>query len=131
MADALLPEPQPLTVDAWVELAARAIAEARDDDVFTAAHCVGTHWGGGREMYRYDAEAVLAALAAVGALVTPPGQRATTDPVEPCDYVSKACQHGLHKRCRLSCKFCAARCGCPRHGDDTASCGPAAEVPRG
>lgn len=28
-------------------------------------------------------------------------------------YVSTACQHGLHARCRLTCKFCTVPCACP------------------
>lgn len=31
-------------------------------------------------------------------------------------YVSTACHHGLHDRCRQSCKFCAVACACPCHG---------------
>lgn len=27
-------------------------------------------------------------------------------------YVSTACQHGLHERCRRECKFCKAKCAC-------------------
>ena len=27
-------------------------------------------------------------------------------------YTSTACQHGLHGRCRLVCKFCEVACGC-------------------
>jgi hypothetical protein len=30
-------------------------------------------------------------------------------------YVSTACQHGQHDRCRQQCKFCAAPCLCPCH----------------
>jgi hypothetical protein len=31
-------------------------------------------------------------------------------------YVSTACIHELHDRCRLTCKFCEAICRCPCHG---------------
>ena len=27
-------------------------------------------------------------------------------------YVSTACAHGLHSRCRSTCKFCATACEC-------------------
>ena len=27
-------------------------------------------------------------------------------------YVSTACQHGIHERCRLVCKFCDQSCRC-------------------
>jgi len=30
-------------------------------------------------------------------------------------YTSTACGHGLHDRCRLSCKFCASPCMCQCH----------------
>lgn len=30
-------------------------------------------------------------------------------------YVSTACQHDLHDRCRKVCKFCDAMCGCVCH----------------
>jgi hypothetical protein len=30
-------------------------------------------------------------------------------------YTSTACMHGLHARCRLSCKFCGAPCMCECH----------------
>lgn len=30
-------------------------------------------------------------------------------------YVSTACHHGLHERCRTSCKFCGQLCSCPCH----------------
>lgn len=30
-------------------------------------------------------------------------------------YVSTACQHGLHRRCRQTCKFCHTPCICPCH----------------
>jgi hypothetical protein len=33
------------------------------------------------------------------------------------DYLSTACLHGLHDRCRLVCKFCAAACRCGCHGE--------------
>lgn len=39
------------------------------------------------------------------------------------DYISTACHHELHDKCRRSCKFCAAMCGCacghPVTDDDT------------
>ena len=31
------------------------------------------------------------------------------------EYVSTACQHDLHDRCRKVCKFCPAPCGCTCH----------------
>lgn len=31
-------------------------------------------------------------------------------------YVSTSCTHGLHTRCRLTCKFCTALCLCDCHG---------------
>lgn len=31
------------------------------------------------------------------------------------DYLSTACYHGLHERCRKECKFCATKCRCPHH----------------
>lgn len=30
-------------------------------------------------------------------------------------YISTACHHGLHSRCRTICKFCQERCLCPCH----------------
>ncbi len=30
-------------------------------------------------------------------------------------YVSTACQHGLHDRCRQQCKFCETPCLCDCH----------------
>ncbi len=30
-------------------------------------------------------------------------------------YVSTACHHGLHERCRKVCKHCPEACGCPCH----------------
>lgn len=31
------------------------------------------------------------------------------------DYVSTACQHRLHERCRQRCKYCDTRCLCVCH----------------
>jgi len=33
-------------------------------------------------------------------------------------YTSTACQHGLHDKCRLVCKYCdePCRCGCHKPG---------------
>ena len=31
------------------------------------------------------------------------------------DYLSTACYHGLHVRCRLRCKFCDTPCRCECH----------------
>lgn len=31
------------------------------------------------------------------------------------DYLSTACHHGLHDRCRQSCKFCGTKCQCECH----------------
>lgn len=28
-------------------------------------------------------------------------------------YVSTACLHNEHEKCRISCKFCESRCVCP------------------
>jgi hypothetical protein len=33
------------------------------------------------------------------------------------DYLSTACSHGLHDRCRRTCKFCRAPCRCGCHAD--------------
>lgn len=33
-------------------------------------------------------------------------------------YVSTACQHDLHDRCRKTCKFCAEPCLCPCHENE-------------
>lgn len=30
-------------------------------------------------------------------------------------YLSTACHHGLHARCRVSCKFCSTLCECRCH----------------
>lgn len=30
-------------------------------------------------------------------------------------YLSTACFHDLHDRCRVTCKFCAAPCSCDCH----------------
>lgn len=31
------------------------------------------------------------------------------------DYLSTACHHGQHDRCRKECKFCAVPCKCACH----------------
>ncbi len=31
------------------------------------------------------------------------------------EYTSTACQHNLHARCRVSCKFCWSKCECSCH----------------
>lgn len=31
---------------------------------------------------------------------------------KPHAYLSTACLHGLHARCRLTCKFCGVMCSC-------------------
>lgn len=42
------------------------------------------------------------------------GEEPDADPVRAeHDYLSTACLHGLHDRCRLRCKFCYAECRCP------------------
>jgi hypothetical protein len=41
-----------------------------------------------------------------------------TPPATVHDYLSTACFHGLHDRCRLTCKFCAVPCRCPCHGSE-------------
>ena len=35
------------------------------------------------------------------------------------DYLSTACYHELHARCRQSCKFCAIVCRCECHKGTT------------
>jgi len=44
-------------------------------------------------------------------VVNPP--QAGADPAH--DYKSTACLHGQHADCRLSCKFCDAKCSCECH----------------
>ena len=34
------------------------------------------------------------------------------------DYTSTACQHRLHLRCRLTCKFCLVHCKCECHSQE-------------
>ena len=34
------------------------------------------------------------------------------------DYISTACHHGLHVRCRQCCKFCDMPCGCRCHKEE-------------
>jgi hypothetical protein len=34
---------------------------------------------------------------------------------EPHNYLSTACFHGLHERCRQHCKFCDVQCKCGCH----------------
>lgn len=42
--------------------------------------------------------------------------RAVTDPYEDTHaYLSTACLHGLHGRCRRTCKFCEQPCLCLCH----------------
>jgi hypothetical protein len=43
------------------------------------------------------------------------GPVATQAGANPHDYLSTACFHGLHERCRLNCKFCGVDCRCPCH----------------
>lgn len=43
------------------------------------------------------------------------------------DYLSTACFHGLHDRCRKSCKFCGTNCKCYCH--DAASRLPEGKEP--
>lgn len=31
------------------------------------------------------------------------------------EYLSTACYHGFHDRCRLTCKFCSTPCRCVCH----------------
>lgn len=33
-------------------------------------------------------------------------------------YRSTACQHKLHDKCRLTCKYCEARCLCKCHEEN-------------
>lgn len=71
-ADAL-PVPAPL-----VDLAARALAAQVDDEaLFTDLKFAGDHWDGNRDVYRNDAQAVLAALLAGCAVREEWGARAT------------------------------------------------------
>ena len=32
-------------------------------------------------------------------------------------YISTACQHARHKRCKVKCKFCTATCLCKCHAE--------------
>jgi hypothetical protein len=34
------------------------------------------------------------------------------------EYLSTACYHGLHDRCRQTCKFCEAKCMCQCHPEN-------------
>lgn len=43
------------------------------------------------------------------------------------DYLSTACHHHLHAHCRLSCKFCPARCRCACHETRTHPTGATVE----
>lgn len=36
------------------------------------------------------------------------------------DYLSTACFHGLHERCRKECKFCGQWCKCKCHRQEAA-----------
>lgn len=51
-----------------VEAAARALAEQREDDVFSNPAFAGEHWDGYRQMYKSDVEPILAVLAERGRL---------------------------------------------------------------
>lgn len=45
-------------------------------------------------------------------------RRSDEDPTSPAThhhYLSTACTHGLHVRCRMTCKFCEAPCRCQCH----------------
>jgi hypothetical protein len=46
-----------------------------------------------------------------------------TGPASPTEhrYLSTACLHGLHDRCRRTCKFCNAPCQCTCHALGTES----------
>lgn len=107
------PDPMPEFPAAWIDIVARALHAV----ICTKVDCLDL------PSFHAPAHALLAALLAADALVTPPGMRAVAGDVEPLAYVSTACQHGFHERCRLQCKFCPSACGCPRHGDATAACG--------
>ena len=37
------------------------------------------------------------------------------------DYVSTACLHELHEKCRQICKYCSDPCGCPCHAEEVSS----------
>lgn len=41
----------------------------------------------------------------------------------PHHYISTACQHHLHNRCRITCKFCPAACACTGCDHTTATAG--------
>ena len=43
------------------------------------------------------------------------GGTAMNGPTKPHEYLSTACHHGIHSRCRGTCKFCSAQCKCPCH----------------
>lgn len=63
-----------------VEAGARALAEARNDDVFTNPKFVGDHWDGYRALYRQDAAAVLTAAFDQRVPQQPTGETPMTDP---------------------------------------------------
>lgn len=70
-----------MPADLWtaedVELVAKAMAEQREDDVFTNPAFAGDHWAGYRQIYMDDAVAILAALAEAGRLLPAGSQRRT------------------------------------------------------
>lgn len=43
--------------------------------------------------------------------------------VEQHDYLSTACFHGLHDRCRKECKFCGVACKCDCHNQQVSEPG--------
>src|SRR5687767_10005861 len=69
-----------------------------------AAGFVRSYWGGGRKRWAW----------------TDKGRAALSQRDQPGghDYLSTACFHGLHDRCRRECKFCAQPCRCECHSHD-------------
>jgi hypothetical protein len=50
---------------------------------------------------------------------TAPSTTWTSDPGGAHTYTSTACIHARHDQCRLTCKFCQARCLCTCHASDS------------
>ena len=61
-----------------------------------------------------DPHAMYAAVEAVLAMPT------SSHEDETHSYTSTACFHGLHDRCRRTCKFCGVGCNCPCGHPDSA-----------
>jgi hypothetical protein len=66
----------------------------------------------------YNRPREIALIAAVDALdgTAGPGEKTHR-------YLSTACLHQIHERCRLTCKTCSAPCTCPCHIEATAGPG--------